>query len=842
MKTNVMAALFLSAMSVSAGQEGDNRPQTPARDLGDLTIEELMQESIVLTKFDVNSASDNGYIARNAVSATRAATAINDLPFSVSVFTPQFIEDTGSQTLMDIVSQSAGVKSGVSGTEQGNGVFSIRGFVQSAQRNGFSSNQLVSNYVDASVIERVEIVKGPASLLYGAIAPGGTVNYITKSAELKPFSDVQLFVGSYDASGVTLDVNQPLIANQVLFRLVATYKNGEEYYRKEKSRTIVLYPTLKWVITPKLALTVDYQGYQGRQNPPAVYQPNSVVATPDSIVQALYAPGHPSASSALSNATGVAAEEGISVGSDPGYMGPFPGLPKNFNYADIHDVKFDDLKTFDAQLDSKLGEHWSGRIHFEEDIAHSTYGQTGHASAYIAPPDSMVYANNVWTVAPSWAALSPDQQVARSLAYAEQAVNNLSLLQSTQNGTPSPVIMDRAPRVLTQSVQASTLQAEEVGIYDLAGIRFQVLGGVFYDHVRYSTLSAQNLDTASSPFFRAWDVNPSSPTYHVDFREGNFTGNSLSSVDTNSTAINSDQAAYALLSASFFGSRLQFMGGARYNVSSNQVYDHISNSPSPGLRDKHLTPQVGLGFKLTPNMMVYASYSESYTLPTQPYLTMEGTVNGAAAAIPTGPTSPTIGKGYEAGLKADLLNHTLNLGLSAYQIEEENVLQNFTQTINGHDIDIWNQGAEQRGRGLEASLGWIPQPNWQIMASVAEEDIRNIAEPDDLDYYLWANVGYAAKPSAHLWTRYDLPGAWRGWWVGGGCDYSGRSAGDPRNASFYLPSYTLVNSAVGYDWSVNKLRMSAVLHFKNMGDTFYKDTPQSIGEPRRLLFSLTLHF
>jgi len=215
-------------------------------------------ETVMLDPFNVPADSDRGYTAGSSISATRIATAMSDLPFSINAFTPQYIADTGAKDLMDIADQSAGVKSGVSATTQGNAVFSVRGFVQAPERNGFSSNQLVSNYVDASVIERVEVVKGPASLLYGAIAPGGTVNYVTKVPELKAFSEVDTFIGSYNFLGVSLDENQPLIPNKLYFRIVATYENGEQYYQNEKSRTMVVFPTLKWFITPKVALTVDY--------------------------------------------------------------------------------------------------------------------------------------------------------------------------------------------------------------------------------------------------------------------------------------------------------------------------------------------------------------------------------------------------------------------------------------------------------------------------------------------------------------------------------------------------------------------------------------------------------
>lgn len=799
---------------------------------------------VLMTPFDVNSATDQGYLTANAVSATRISANIADLPFSVTAFTEQYIADTGAQNLMEIASQSAGVKSGVSTTTQGNAMFSIRGFVQAPQRNGFSSNALVNNYVDASVVERVEVVKGPASLLYGEIAPGGTVNYITKSPEANTAVDLRVFGGSYDYAGTSLDLNQPLIPGVLYFRVVGTFENGEEYYQNQHSRTEVVYPALKWLITPKMSLSIDYQGYQERQSAPAVYLPNTDIGTPASIVKALYGVGYPGASSALANnGSPQAVAQGFQDSSDPGFMAPFPGLPKNFNYSDVNDTRLDNLKTFNAVLETKFDEHWSSRIHAEVDNDHTFITSTGHGSTYSAPPNSLVYSGGVWSVAPAWAALSPAQQTAETLAYAQQAVVNPSLLYSTQNGVPSPVVLDRAPRYNTQTVNAVTLQAETVGDYHLPWAHLQLLGGIFYDRARYGLLGAQNQHTAASPFFRTWDVDPASPTYYINPNDGGFNAASLTQISSHTLSTNSDKAAYGLLNASFFDNRLFLVGGARYNVSSNQVYDFNAGSASPGLSAKYTTPQVGLGYKLLPGTMIYASYSESYTLSTQPFLTKAGTVDGVPTTIPTGPTSPTIGKGYETGLKFDFLNDTLEATVAVYQIEEDDVIQDLNENVNGFGIDIWNQGAKQRGRGVEGQISWAPMTNWQIVTSVAEEDIRNIAEPAGLEYYLGQNVGYVAKPAAHLWSRYDFTfPALKGGWIGAGFDYSGRNAGDPRDAAYYLPAYTVVNAALGYDWKVNRLHFSAALNFKNIGNTAYKDTPESIGEPRRILASLTLHY
>src|SRR3954468_6841974 len=173
------------------------------------------EEVVKLSEFQVTSSADKGYRAGNSVSATRIDTPIKDLPFSISAFTPQFISDIGARDLWDVVQYAPSVTSSGREFNAGNSVYTIRGFDQAPQHNGFT---VLESYIDTVTVERVEVVKGPASVLYGQVAPGGTVNYITKRPGAKPFTTVNAQVGSYNCWRTSLDVNQPLADKKLLFR------------------------------------------------------------------------------------------------------------------------------------------------------------------------------------------------------------------------------------------------------------------------------------------------------------------------------------------------------------------------------------------------------------------------------------------------------------------------------------------------------------------------------------------------------------------------------------------------------------------------------------------------
>jgi iron complex outermembrane receptor protein len=222
-----LAACVLTVAALSA-----QTPPVPDRKTDD--------KIVMLNPFEVTTSGDIGYKAASSVSATRIDTPIANLPFAISAITPEFIKDTNSISLYDAVKNSAGVSSGARGFNFGSDAFNIRGFTQAPQRDGFYESDRGNTYVDTVNLERVEVVKGPASLLYGQIAPGGTVNYITKRPMTRAFASVSLAGGSYDYMRATADLNQPLVGEKLLFRINASWNNDLQFVEYSESKTTVV--------------------------------------------------------------------------------------------------------------------------------------------------------------------------------------------------------------------------------------------------------------------------------------------------------------------------------------------------------------------------------------------------------------------------------------------------------------------------------------------------------------------------------------------------------------------------------------------------------------------------
>lgn len=802
-------------------------------------------DAIALPSFQVNGKMDKGYLAGNSVSATRVDTPIKDLPFAVSAFTQQFMTDIGARELFDVVKYSAGVMSGSSEFLAGNTSFSIRGFKQAPEHDGFYESGRGNVYVDTANVERVEVVKGPSALLYGAVAPGGTVNYITKKPQEEPFVTINTQYGSYDYARATIDVNQPLIPNKLLFRFNGALENGAEWVRRTNSHTSVLSPTLTWNIRPNVTARVSYQYFYRNETPPAYPNAQMEVATPASEVAAM-TPGAGGPSAALTGKTGIDAEQGYgSDGSNPGFLEYYPLWPRNENYLNNSDRRSTKLQSLDVELDAPIGEHLTSRLNYNFSHTFQTQRIVGQSQIYLAPPDSLVYANGAWNVAPSWTALSATQQLAAELAFAQQVVANANAALQLQNGVPAPAIIPKVPGDTWARSNTATLQWEIAGAYDFTWGKLKPMAGLFWDATALHNYSKTNTGGPSSPFSTNWDVNPDSPTFFID-RNPAVDPNSLTHVSSDNLSWASDQAAYAVLNGSLFHDQLVFVGGARYNRSQSQTTDYTA-APGKAVGSRYeaakVTPQVGLGYHVMSSMLLYASYSSSYTLPSTPFLSSIQTVNGQLQSVPTTPAAPTTASSYEAGVKTDFFNGRISSTLSVYNILQDNVVQTVNSFINGGTYAQSVQQTKVRSKGVELEMTLSPLNNWQIFLSGAYDDARNVAEPPGYLYYLGEPPAYFARDTANLWTRYSfLNDAIKGAWVGAGFNYQGKMQGDTVNKDDYFPGVTIWNAAMGYDWTWHSAKMSATINLDNLTDQLYIPATQVRGMPRHFVASVTARF
>jgi iron complex outermembrane receptor protein len=209
-----------------------------------------------------------GYRATRSASATRTDTALHETPQSVSVVPKDVLEDTGATRLQDALDYAGGVGRANNFGGQGLTTVTVRGFTTGEYyRNGFPMNRGYPNAPDANSVERLEVIRGPASSLYGRGDPGGTFNVVTK----QPQAESKVTLGSqFDDQGMhraTLDATGALNQDGSLaYRLNVLGEGGESFRDNVESERYSVAPVLSWQVNE--ATKIVFEGDFLRNNHP----------------------------------------------------------------------------------------------------------------------------------------------------------------------------------------------------------------------------------------------------------------------------------------------------------------------------------------------------------------------------------------------------------------------------------------------------------------------------------------------------------------------------------------------------------------------------------------------
>jgi len=762
----VLAAVLLGGLSARA------QTATPASQPEGGTI--------VLSPFIVSSEADQGYHASNSVSATRINTPIKDLPFQVTAFTPEFIADIGTRELADIVKYAAGATSGTDGFTSGNTAVAVRNFQSYPQRNGVAA----PFFVDGSNIDRVEVVKGPASLFYGQIQPGGVVNYITKHPVARPFAVFNAQYGSYNYTRTTVDINQPVVSDRVFFRFNGAWENELEYVKPFGGKIFSLNPTLLAKLTDNITLTLDYQYYSREEKPWALMRQSANVPTSTYL--------------------------GPAFGS---IFGHYVISDRRYSAANPDDFRSVSDDTFEATLDLRHNENWSTRVTANLDTYENKNRQTSRGDVVVNLPTAVL------------AALPKDP---KSFGLAIPG-----LIEKYLYDPATTTAVSRRMQYFVNGYQRRTFQAETTGKVQLPFGTWKPLAGYQWFYGKNPAFTAT---LKSALWNKDWDIRDRSTW--VDANNYNY---SPQTYDTNGNVYTKfdNKAFYSANQFSLLDERLMVVLGVRHTKAEIQQYSNITGT-TVGLKvtGKRTTPQLGIGYKLTRDVMLYGSYSESFIIPPNNSLLRTHGIGDRVA-------TPQIGKGFEAGVKADLLNGRLSGTLAVFDIKQNNYIVNFKEFVNGITLDNdYQDGNEITSRGAEIELTYSPVHEWQIIfnASYCDTKYTSIGSPD-IAYLKGTRPQYSARDRVNLWTRYSFKDdRVKGLWIGAGFNYTGMKAEISNNPWLYLPNQTVFDAVVGYDWKTGDRKWTAKILWKNVTDVDEIQTVRDRGQPSRLIADVTLRF
>uniref|UniRef100_UPI0004653685 TonB-dependent siderophore receptor n=1 Tax=Acinetobacter baumannii TaxID=470 RepID=UPI0004653685 len=215
--------------------------------------------TLATIKIKAQQASDQTYKVDSSSSATRSEIALQDTPQSVSMVTQKVIEDIGATRLVEALDLAGGVTRANNFGGQGLTGFNMRGFTSGEfYRNGFPINRGYPNAPDSNTIERVDVLRGPSSSLYGRGDPGGTFNLISKTPKSEQQTTLGAQLSSEGLYRTTVDTTGTVPdAENIGYRLNVIAEGGDSYRDHVESKRYGIAPVIQWQATDATKVTFE---------------------------------------------------------------------------------------------------------------------------------------------------------------------------------------------------------------------------------------------------------------------------------------------------------------------------------------------------------------------------------------------------------------------------------------------------------------------------------------------------------------------------------------------------------------------------------------------------------
>ena len=224
----------------------------------------------------------NGIIALRSATATKTDTPLIETPQTVNVIGREQMESQGATTVTDALRYTPGVVSGTNGGQSGRfDTYFVRG------SGGFSAAANNANTVDGLrwripsrtgvqfdpwMMERVEVVKGPASTLFGSGSAGGVVNLVSKRPSFEKQGAAFATIGSYNRFEGGFDVTGPL-SDTLAYRVIGLGRGADTWIDYQRDERFMFAPSLTWAPTDRTTLTFQALYQRDPQAPDANFVP-----------------------------------------------------------------------------------------------------------------------------------------------------------------------------------------------------------------------------------------------------------------------------------------------------------------------------------------------------------------------------------------------------------------------------------------------------------------------------------------------------------------------------------------------------------------------------------------
>lgn len=201
----------------------------------------------------------DGFVVTRSAAGTKTDTPLIETPQSIAVVTRDQIDAQAAQTVGDALRYTAGVTK-VQGFNRTDDAVNVRGFQSSASnlfRDGTRQQfNIYDTMAEPYALERIEVLKGPASVLYGQSAPGGIINMVTKRPKFAGFGEAEVEGGNFQRKQAAVDFGGNLdAAGTWSYRLTALARDSETMVDYIPDNRLFVAPALAWRPTADTTLT-----------------------------------------------------------------------------------------------------------------------------------------------------------------------------------------------------------------------------------------------------------------------------------------------------------------------------------------------------------------------------------------------------------------------------------------------------------------------------------------------------------------------------------------------------------------------------------------------------------
>ncbi|MFT3762991.1 MAG: TonB-dependent siderophore receptor [Pseudoxanthomonas sp.] len=209
---------------------------------------------------DLDAVVVTAPIPKDTGTATKTDTPLVEVPQSISIVTARDLQDRGLHAVDEAMWYTAGAQGGAYGMDTRSEWLLVRGFEPARYLDGLAlptGTWSGQTRIEPYGMERIEVLKGPASVNYGAMPPGGLVNYVTKRPNEDMLKEVEVQVGTDDMKQAAFDIGGRLNeSGTLLYRLTGLARNSDNFVDYIHDDRYYLAPALTWKPDEANELTV----------------------------------------------------------------------------------------------------------------------------------------------------------------------------------------------------------------------------------------------------------------------------------------------------------------------------------------------------------------------------------------------------------------------------------------------------------------------------------------------------------------------------------------------------------------------------------------------------------